>query len=95
MTEQKFPRLTDRTRLDRLQGEILAFVSGFEGQGYDNLEIARELLGAAFERAGREPRQYITESFYQHVCQRTTQLLADMEGLTREMAAEYEKQKIN
>ncbi len=60
----------------------------------DGINCERE-TAAAFERAGRAPRQYITESFYHHVCQRTTQLLADMEGLTLGLAAEYERQKIN
>lgn len=95
MTERTFVQLTDRTRLDKLQGEILAYVSSFEEQGYGNMEIARELLAAAFKRAGREPRQYITKSFYHHVCQTTMRLLSDIEGLTRTLAAEYEKQRIN
>jgi hypothetical protein len=73
-----FTDLIDRTRLDRLQADILAFAEKFRERGFNDLEIARELLAASFERAAREPRNYITESFYHHVCQTTARLLSRM-----------------
>lgn len=92
--DKTFTELTDRARLDRLKGEILAFVSDFEAHGYTNLEIARELVGAAFERAWREPRNYLAESFYQHVHQVSGRLISESEHLIRESAAEHAKSKI-
>lgn len=66
LKDSTFARMTDRSRLDRLQGEILAFVSDFEQEGYSNMEIARQLIGAAFLRARRE-RVLILDGFHRHV----------------------------
>lgn len=47
---------TEQTRRqDRLRGEIVAFVSDFNDEGYDNFEIARALIWAAYHKVRREP----------------------------------------
>jgi hypothetical protein len=92
MERPTFAEMTDRSRLDRLRGEILAFVSDFENNGYSNLEIARELVAASFNRASREEKRYIEESFYHHVVGVTTRLIGEMNALGREMATRVYKQ---
>ena len=92
MERPTFAEMTDRGRLDRLRGEILAFVSDFENNGYSNLEIARELVAASFNRAAREEKIYIEKSFYHHVLGVTSRLLGGMDALGREMATRVYKQ---
>ncbi len=54
MEKNQFEKSIDPARLDRLRGEIAAFVGDFEDEGYHNLEIARALVWVSFHRALRE-----------------------------------------
>lgn len=75
MTTRNFSQIMDRSRIDRLEAEILAFAQDLTKEGYSYDEIAGEMICAAFERAKREKWNYIAESFYHHVCQTTNRLL--------------------
>ena len=66
MDKNLFEKSVDQTRLDRLRGEIIASVSEFEDEGYNNLEIARALVWVAYRRAFRE-KLWVQDSFFQHV----------------------------
>jgi hypothetical protein len=68
--------LTDRTRLDRLQGEILALVSQFEGKGYSNAEVVRELLAAALSGLAARVRtpDFRTDPHFDGLADRATDL---------------------
>lgn len=47
---------TEKTQhRDRLRGEIVAFVSDFNEQGYNNIDIAQALIWAAYHVVRREP----------------------------------------
>lgn len=85
MKDQSFVQMTDRTRLDRLQGEILAFVSDFDQSGYSNMEIARELIAAAFKRSNRE-KLLIRDNFHQHVRDTCIRYLDGAAAITHEYA---------
>jgi hypothetical protein len=89
MSDDPFKRARDRTRLDRLQGKILAFVSTFERDGYSNMDIARELAAAAFERCRREPNVSVSESFHQHIRDSCVRYLARIESLDAEFADKF------
>lgn len=90
VTEMTFAKLTDRTRMDRLQGEILAFVSDFEERGYHNMDIARELVAAGFLRVRRE-NSSVRESFHQHVRDASIQYLAGMREISRKFTERLKK----
>lgn len=52
--EMTFSKLMDRSKLDRLEGEILALVADFEAQGYHQIDIANALQHAIMIRLKRE-----------------------------------------
>jgi hypothetical protein len=78
-------------RLDRLLGEIPALVSEFElEEGYDNMEIARGLLAAGLNRAGRE-NSSVYKSYLQFVRDSTVRQLADLDAFSHEVAVQATK----
>jgi hypothetical protein len=95
MEQNVFEKSVDQTRLDRLRGSILAAVSEFEYEGFDNMEIARALVGAGYTRARREKNSTLWESFMQFCRDTAAQSLVQHEVLGRTLYDEMEKQKIN
>lgn len=94
MNKSLFEKSIDRTHLNRLEGEILAFVSDFEQQGYDNMEIARALFYAGVERAGREDG-FIYESFLQFVRDWASRFIVGKREFVEKAARQAEKEKWN
>lgn len=52
--EMTFSKLMDRSKLNRLEGEILALVADLEAQGYHQIDITNALQGAIMIRLKRE-----------------------------------------
>jgi len=52
--EMTFSKLMDRSKLDRLEGEILALVADLEGQGHHQIDITNALQHAIMIRLKRE-----------------------------------------
>jgi hypothetical protein len=94
MEQNPFEKSIDQTRLDRLRGGILAFVSDFEQQGYDDFEVARALVWVAYRRVRRAP-QPLYEHFLQFVRNTAQEALDDGSALVRSFTKENEKNKIN
>jgi hypothetical protein len=95
MDHDAFLKSMDRTRLDHLKGEILAFVSDFEAQGYHNMDIARMLVEAGFNRADRDITAGIPESFRQHVRDTCVRYLAEAEAFGEKVSRRIEREKWN
>lgn len=95
MADDLFRKNIDRSRLDRLEGEILAFVSDAESQGYSNMEIARALFQASLERAYREQNISVRESFVQFQRDQAIKSLAKYKELGYAVAKRIETEKWN
>lgn len=78
MEEKTFSALMDRTRQDRLEGEILLFCSDLEEHGYNNFNIAYALVRAAMARIRRE-ETVAREYFYVSLRETTEKVLGAYE----------------
>lgn len=94
MEQNLFEKSIDQTRIDHLRGEIVAFVSDFEQQGYDDFEVARALIWAAYKRVRRQPHP-LYENFLQYVRDNAQEAMNDASALIRSFTKENEKNKIN
>lgn len=78
--QRSFSQIVDRSRLDRLDGEVLAFISDLHLDGYDNMEIARSLVAVAKIRAERE-EWIVEENFYHWLQDTANRYIANMKDL--------------
>lgn len=95
MEKNKFEKSIDQTRLNKLRGEILAFVSDYEEKGYANMEIARALVWVGLKRSQREGDLSVSENFYHFLRDIAVDTLAREHQTVREATAERLKNEIN
>jgi len=90
-----FKKCIDRSRLDRLEGDILAFVSDAEADGYTNIEIARALMRASLSRVDREKNSDLQKNFMQFQRDWAAQRLARYKEQDRTIVETLEKIRVN
>ena len=66
MEDKTFADYMDRTKKDRLEGEIHLFCSDLEEHGYHPIDIAKALVQTALSRMVRQDAQ-VSENFYQEM----------------------------
>ncbi len=91
--EDQFTNSIDTLRLERLFGEIMADVSAAEQRGYTNMEIARALLRASFDRAQRDFENY--ESFLYWQVDETARALANARIVAQQRVAREKDETLN
>jgi hypothetical protein len=93
MEMNAFFKSIDRSHLDKLQKEILAYAVTFKEKGYHNMDIARTLVEAGLSCADETQSISISLSFHQHVRDVCIRHIADLEALGRENAAQAREEK--